>query len=115
MKVDPGPTVRVSMLSCFASVLAGRAPEAPRNPKAVAMVTWRPVQAGSGAWRERGPLDAGRVQAVSCPQAVAFAKPCPHEIRCQQRAASRPPLVCVCVCVRAGVHAHSVLETGRAD
>lgn len=105
MKVDPGPTVTVSMLSLFASVLAGRAPESLRSPRAVAMVTWRAVQAGSGALRERGPLGAGRVQ--------AFAKPCPHEIRYQQRAASRPPLVCVCV--RAGARAHSVLETGRAD
>lgn len=113
MKVDPGPTVTVSMLSLSASVLAGRAPESPRSPRAVAMVTWRAVQAGSGALRERDPLGAGRVQAVSCPQAVAFAKPCPHVIRCQQRAASRPPLVCVCV--RAGARAHSVLETGRAD
>ena len=37
------------------------------------------------------------------PQAVALAELCPHEIRHQQRVASRPPSACVCVCVRGWV------------
>lgn len=40
--------------------------------------------------------------------------PCPHEIRHQQRVASRPPSTRVCVCVKAGGYAHSALETGWA-
>ena len=50
------------------------------------------------------------------PQAVALAELCPHEIRHQQRVASRPPSACVCVCVceKVGVYTHSALEMGSA-
>lgn len=49
-RADPHHVVTASepVMLCFRSRKEG-APEAPRRPRAVAMVTWRAIQPGSGA------------------------------------------------------------------